>query len=114
MEDRNESLPRISGLRSAGLEPLYRAAIMFAAIAGAIVLFSGPLMELLVVFGVPLTNEQMEAITNFLTAVAAVGSPIGVAAMTRPQVYAPETVRDILTGPGGEPAGPAADYDMEK
>ena len=110
----SERLPTIDGLRNAGLEPLYRAALMVAGAATAIVLFSGPLMNLLVTFGVPITPEQSKAITDLLTALAAMGGPVAVAAAARPEVYAPETVKDILTGPGGEAAGPVVGYDMEK
>lgn len=31
---------------------------------------------------------------------------------TRNKVSAPDTVQDILTGPGGVPAGPNVDYDQ--
>lgn len=101
-----DRLPSLSGLKDAGLEPLYRAAIAVASVAGAVMLFIDPLLNLLVTFGVPLTPDQAASIADLVRALAGVGAPLAVAAAARPQVTAPQTVQDILTGPGGIPAGP--------
>lgn len=108
----DERFPRLGGLRDAGLEPLYRAAIAVAAVAGAIMLFIEPLLGLLLAFGVSLTPDQVEAVANLVRALAGLGAPIAVAAAVRPAVYAPKTVSDILYGPDGVPAGPSIDYDL--
>lgn len=108
----NERLPSVEGLKNAGLEPLYRAAIAIAAVAAAVMFFIDPLMNLLVVFGVPLGPEQASAIADFVRSLAGIGAPLAVAASVRPEVYAPKTVEDILYGPDGKPAGPEPDYDF--
>lgn len=109
----NERLPRLAGLRDAGLEPLYRAALAVAAIAGAVMLFIEPLLNALLVFGVSLTPEQVDAIANLVRALAGLGAPLAVAAAVRPSVTSPNSVRDILYGPEGNPAGPSVDYDKD-
>lgn len=109
----SERFPNLSGLRDAGLEPLYRAAIAVAAIAGAVMFFVEPLLTTLVVFGVALSPDQTEAIANLVRALAGLGAPLAVAAIARPQVSSPKTVSDILHGPDGVPAGPAVDYDLD-
>lgn len=108
----NERFPRLDGLRDAGLEPLYRAAIAIAAMAGAIMFFIEPLLGLLLAFGVSLSPDQVDAISDLVRALAGLGAPLAVAAVVRPVVTAPKTVENILHGPDG-PAGPAPNYDMD-
>lgn len=110
----NERFPRVSGLRDAGLEPLYRAAIAVAAVAGAIMLFIEPLLGLLLAFGVSLTPDQVDAVADLVRALAGLGAPLAVAAAVRPVVSAPKTVDDIMFGPDGVPARADIENDLKE
>lgn len=67
-------------------EPLMRAAVIIAAIAGLAVMLIGPFMAMLGTFGLGLTPEQVDAITTFLQAVVAALGAYGVAKAVRNQV----------------------------
>ena len=67
-------------------QPLWRLAIQIAMIATAIMVFIGPLLQMVQAFGIPITDDQVTTIVAFVQSLTGIGAPLAVAAGTVPKV----------------------------
>jgi len=67
-------------------QPLLRVAILIATLAAAVVIFIGPLLDLLQGFGVPISDDQINLIVTFIQSLTGIAAPLGVAVAAWPKV----------------------------
>jgi len=67
-------------------QPLLRIAILIATLAAAVVIFIGPLLDLLQGFGVPISDDQINLIVTFIQSLTGIAAPLGVAVAAWPKV----------------------------